>query len=258
MPKKRTTRAKATNISKPKENTPKVLSEKEEREKREQLELILKEFDSKANSYQKAIEKQKRAMLAFINQRYLRMIATIGPEIGSMTIKEFAEAGGTIDTATVYLKGKSNTKPIDKVAELQGLLLGPSRGLSRVAEEEGDDIYIKPEPVGRGTIKRTIKSVMPSTAGGGRKSKRAGAATPLNTLNRNQWGQTPLITPKFNPNLPSTPDNIRGLRPGERHMSIRGSPVNMDMDRIEKMMASEADLSPGRMEKVLEIIQKCC
>ena len=51
MPRKRTTRAKATAISKPKENTPKVLSAKEEKEKREQLELILKEFDSRGKKF---------------------------------------------------------------------------------------------------------------------------------------------------------------------------------------------------------------
>jgi len=244
MPKKRTTKAKAANISKPKENVPNKLTEEEEREKKEQLELILKEFDNKAKVYQKAIDKQRVQWLAFLSRRYLELKQAIS-EIGTMTITEFSEAGGTFDKAQAYLKDKKNTSAMDKMAAMQNLMRLP-RGLPNVIEEDGEDDFDRSET--QTTVKsKRIMSVMPSSSKVGRKPKRAGAITPLNTLNRNQWGQTPLITPKFNPNLPQTPDNSRRPKRGERLMSITGSPVSVP---------DLADISPGGMERIMEIIQQ--
>ncbi|XP_046552880.1 borealin-like isoform X2 [Haliotis rubra] len=47
--------------------------------------------------------------------------------------------------------------------------------------------------------------------------------------------ETPLITPKFDPKLPYTPAGVRDPRPGERLLSITGSPVSNPADPAVKL-----------------------
>ncbi|XP_005091263.1 borealin [Aplysia californica] len=273
MPRKRATRVKTANIPKPSTGISKSLTEKELREKKEQLELHLKEIDVKVKTYLKGIEKTKRTTILFLRGRYQDLIASYGPEVRNMTMKEFTLAGGTLASATSFVKQKTALKPTNsRLAEVQHLLCtAPSGGLELVAEEDSEDFVDQKEAEVKmpsktpGTKQRgtkRVKSAMPPPST--RRSKRSVNATPLNTINRNHWGQTPLITPKFDPNLPSTPDNIREMKPGERLMSIAGSPVQVDnrrraigvvgakKDKIKDEL-SEMELTPTKMERIFQL-----
>jgi len=270
MPKKRTTRAKPANIQKPKDEG-KQLTKKEEKERIEQLELMLKEFDFKAKNYSKNIEKQKRTTLTLITQRYQQLMAGYDHDIGNMTVREFFEAGGTfekVQESNQEQQPSVESRVGSRVAELQNLLgILPTRGLDKVIEEDNDDSSDKEDvrPVqapANKKGKKQQKSTMrpPSTI----KTKR-GMGTPLNANSRLIYGQTPLITPKFDPNLPQTPDNIREQKPGERLMSIAGSPVMVDNRRtvgksrqetIQVISELSQNLSPHRMESILNVLRE--
>jgi len=261
MPRKRASKAKSANIPKPEKRVFGTLNETEEDEKAEQLELMLKEFDSKVNSYLKEFEKQKRAMNVTISQRYNKLLSSLSLDMQAMTVKEFCQAGGTFESATASLNKEKNTlKPtstntnIDRMAELQNLLCtGMPRKLEKVMEEEGQEVDVKNEVTN--TKKRPAKTTMAPPSTSFRKSKRNQNATPATRVSKMDWGQTPLITPKFDPNLPSTPDNIRKLRPGERVMSLAGSPIEIEFSEAKPSRVptlADYDLTPHRMEEMLK------
>lgn len=265
MPRRRATKAKPANIPKPKGAGKSSLTENEENEKKEKLEIFLKEFDSQVNTYRKSMEKKKRAATVTISQRYNRFLAALESDLKNMTIKEFISAGGTFESAEAHFIDKSNLKSVnknmDKVTELQNLLCAGPRVLDRVMEEDceetgGQTIEPKTEAIPR--TRKALKTMMVPPSTSSRRSKRAVNTTPLHKIEKMEWGQTPLITPKFDPKLPFTPENIRKMRPGERLMSIAGSPVECDPTdntRTDKdiAMTDFMSITPRRMEKMIKM-----
>ncbi|KAK0058675.1 borealin [Biomphalaria pfeifferi] len=261
MPRKRTTRIKIA--SQPSKNIP-LAQDLSITDKNEQLKVFLKDYDCKVKNTLQDLEKKKTAIIKFINARFEEQILNLPAVVANMTLKEYAEAGGT-EEAVIKLKNTTRRQMLDELSWAGAMksMKTEESGLSIISEEdsEGNEASTK-------TFKAKNKSkkgtMLPPTS----RATRSKLTTPCNSTTRSVWGQTPLITPKFNPYLPITPENERDIKPGERLMSLAGSPVRQLGKRqptvcIEDVNKTEfaaglahigIDLTPGRAEKILELV----
>ncbi|XP_059153352.1 uncharacterized protein LOC131939179 [Physella acuta] len=185
-------------------------------------------------------------------------------EIKNLTLKEFSEAGGTYDSVLAHCRKQK------RLAQLDNELWKPVKGNAEYLEcidEEGE------EPTKQSDLAKKTPSSKPK-----RQGKNSAMPPPTNknsvlrqvtpsTRMRTRYGQTPLITPKFDPNLPLTPENIRDVKPGERLMSLAGSPVQVEKvnkkvyDVVDKKEIASGwtdiagvELSPSTVGKMLQFV----
>lgn len=261
MPRRKTTRAKAP--AKPKTDIPDLVitEEMSKAEKAEQMDIFVKEFQFKVKTMVKNHTRAAQQGKTRINMFWETQLNQIPISLWNMTLREFVAAGGTVESV---LGRENKYATVDKRIGM---------GFPAIEEESSDESQSQAQqanPVlGTSRAKRTTALQAPDTLMGPpvRRSARASKtkyATPANRLGRGVWGATPLITPKFDPRLPVTPDNIREMKPGERLMSMAGSPVcerktavaaaaNLNVEEVVGHISSlfGVNLSPGGLERAL-------
>ncbi|KAH9514341.1 hypothetical protein Btru_028806 [Bulinus truncatus] len=258
MPRKRATRIK---ITQPPSDPIPVAEDVSIAHKNEQLSIFLQEYDCKVKNVLYEMEKKKTAIITLITTRF-EQISQLNAKVAHMTLKEFADAGGTVESVRP-MKRTSKLQMIDelKCAEAMKSLKTEESGLGIINEEDSEESVVLAKTLTAKT-KNKSKKVAPS------RLTRSKQTTPCSTTIRSVWGQTPLITPKFNPFLPLTPENERDIKPGERLMSLAGSPVRPfgktpkltvcqqvnKNDFAEELSNMGIDLTPGRAEKILELV----
>ncbi|CAG5120961.1 unnamed protein product [Candidula unifasciata] len=294
MPRKRTTRLQSTKTHVKVESDDKGLTGKE---RTEQLQLFLRDYDSRVKTVLKDIEKKKRAMLAFIQTRFEQQISDLPFEIKDMTLEDFAKCGGTFEAALANVRAQAKNTTHNKFAELQNLKWNSTeeeKVLENIIEEGSEDtVPMFAQPT---TVKAKVRSLKYLFEGkmcflmfvfniqGHRRSRcdlppstpelptmqtqesPLRFMTPVSKMSQPLWGPTPLVTPKFDPTLPVTPENSREAKPGERFMSMAGSPILVTKNRRiseavdKKEMAQQwsdiagMDLTPTRVEQMLKAV----
>ncbi|BFZ22373.1 hypothetical protein BsWGS_25412 [Bradybaena similaris] len=262
MPRKRTTRLQST--KKHGKMDVAVAENLSEKERTEQLQFFLKDYDNRVKSVLKDIEKKKRALLTFIQIRFEQQISDLPFEIKDMTLEDFAKCGGTFEAAVAHVRGSTQDPKQKKLAEIQNLKWNSNEVLEDITEEGSEDggpKFAKPTTV---KSKRQVARTASRTV----MTKNSRFMTPANTVSQSTWGPTPLITPKFNPNLPVTPENIRDAKPGDKFMSWAGSPIRVRQNRrVSEVVDSEEmahewsdiigmDLTPTRVEQMIRAVSK--
>ncbi|CAL1537782.1 unnamed protein product [Lymnaea stagnalis] len=259
MPRKRTTRVKA--VAQPPKGIVKIAEGMSENQRNDQLTIILRDFDSKVQNVLKDIEKKKRSMKADIMACFESDMAMVPQEIKNMTLKEFAMAGGEINAAVSWVRVHS--RKLNRREEMERLKCKAAH-----TEEEVLDIINEENLEATDVVQETPMTKVKPMRGKSKNPPRSKFITPSHSIGRGAWGKTPLITPKFDPNLPSTPDNIRKMKPGERLMSLAGSPVEVEQQQhtairgrgIKKEIAAQmsdivgVDITPNRVEKMLSLV----
>ncbi|ESO98316.1 hypothetical protein LOTGIDRAFT_231390 [Lottia gigantea] len=247
MPRKRTAKVSKRNKPKcPEGDEGKSLTEEERHEK---LAVFTKDFDIKYQEKIKRMALDQQTLLNAIERKLHCQIMQLPACIKKMKLKDFIELGGTIEAALAESESApsmpSSLSISGKLAQSISKLNPKILPTCEVIQEEGE-----PTPVAQ---KRTVrKNSNKSTTGTGvRKSTRKRGTkgneslmappsvsrirmTPASrTMSTSGW-PTPLITPKFDPRLPFTPGMNRDPKPGERILSLAGSPINNPQDGEKK------------------------
>ncbi|ELU08961.1 hypothetical protein CAPTEDRAFT_225729 [Capitella teleta] len=213
------------------------LSDVEEEIRKEKLQILIADFDNQVEEKLERYSEMEKQAAIKIDSAYAMELCKIPKHIRTMKLTDFIAAGGTID-------GVAMQKAAELLADLDTTSSAP---LGSIEEENQDpsaeEETVKPKAK-RGKRRRAVAP--PSTARGLRSMRMM--QTPGNgPLAKSTWA-TPMVTPKFNPNLPRTPENVRDALPGEEiTMSLNGSPVRTDTKRVqsleEKLAALEKQLS---------------
>ncbi|RUS90300.1 hypothetical protein EGW08_001898 [Elysia chlorotica] len=280
MPRRRTARTKAPS---PKIEVPglTVTDEMSKKEKEEQLEIYLKDFNFKVKNALRKFNVEVVRKKWRIKNFWDLHLQLIPCNLRDMTLEEFAAAGGTLESVIKHEDEKKDEIYM-KIDERVGKFpahKGTTDKLGSIDEDGSGEYTQQDEDTANADKskrpKRARTAKAPSTVMGPpvRQSSRASKskyATPAaGGFTRGGWGATPAVTPKFDPRLPITPDNIREMKPGERLMSIAGSPVqvnggrrkavgaasNVDVGEVADHLSSiyGVDLTPGRLERVLRV-----
>uniref|UniRef100_A0A0B6ZKI1 Borealin C-terminal domain-containing protein n=1 Tax=Arion vulgaris TaxID=1028688 RepID=A0A0B6ZKI1_9EUPU len=261
MPRKRPTRLPPT---KPNQNNKlPVAVGVSEKARKEQLQMFLKEYDSRVKNVLNDFERNKTTMRTFIVMRYEKRIADLPQEIKDMTLEDFSNCGGTIEAAmaSVY-----RTDLGAKHKYLAQKFQCTEQALEDITEEDSDgSVLMSAKPSTTTRPKRQVGKTVPQSTNTSTRNK-AMLRTPANSMKQSAWGATPLFTPKFDMNLPGTPENIRTIKPGERCMSMAGSPLQVEAIQLQIDALSKGDiaqdlsdvvgidLTPTRIEQMVKIL----
>ncbi|GFO00436.1 Borealin-like [Plakobranchus ocellatus] len=269
MPRRRNTRAqtappKPTHLELP---GLKVTEDMTRKEKEEQLDIFFKDFDFKVKNSLRTLNfeatKAKLKMKGF----FTKHLQQVPAPLLDMTLKDFAAAGGTFEAA---LKAKQEIDKAKIYTEINNrvgnLPVSKDDQLTAIEEESSEEQTHRKKEAAPKSSKPERKGITPAQ----RQSVRASKSRYASRTVKQGWLSTPAITPKFDPRLPQTPDNIRDVKPGERVMSLAGSPLNVREKRkkADAAAASQAniedvcgqfssifgaDLTPNRVERALRI-----
>ncbi|XP_061196341.1 borealin-like [Saccostrea echinata] len=219
------------------------------REKREKLEMYLKDFDTMVEKKLQSFEQTRSSLFKQFRIFHEYEKQKLGKTNLEMTLEEYA---GLADCKPE--SEKENVEGDDAEGEKEEEELFPDlpaslrRHFSRakatnlniqdtimeddVFTENGNKIDKRPMPdPGHKRFASVKKFMPPPSPGVPFKSRFLGSAqkkymTPVNrTLADAGWSNTPLVTPKFDPRVPLTPAETRRAKPGEILMSLDGSPV---------------------------------
>ncbi|KAK3799585.1 hypothetical protein RRG08_053213 [Elysia crispata] len=278
MPRRKTARTKAPS---PKFEVPglTVTKEMSKKETEEQLEIYLKDFHFKVKNTLRTFSIEAARVKLRIKNLWEMQLHQIPSNLWDMTLEDFAAAGGTVESVLKHTEG-GKVDIYMRIKKRFGNVPTPNDAYLSSIEEESSDEHTRQLEETTITRKNTRPKRTPgpktqSTVMGPpvRQSSRASKskyATPAAGQTRGGWGATPAVTPKFDPRLPITPDNIREMKPGERLMSIAGSPVkvddvkgktvigaatNVDVGEVAGHLSNiyGVDLTPGRLERVLRV-----
>ncbi|CAH1269206.1 CDCA8 [Branchiostoma lanceolatum] len=238
MPKKRKTRQ--TTRAKPKlpEGDEGHDMDQEERERKK--ELFLQDFDVEAESKIKQSNELGEKICNLGRQQFRLEVMKLPKKIQNMTMAEFLAQGGSIEAIQLQSVTDTDAKECTSAEKTRMPLAAVSNNIAATETVEEDEKESKPKgrPPKRKTTKKKDSAPPPTkrmtrssarTQGGtasrlGSKTSRNALTTPAVKGSKPVWSDTPLITPKFDPRLPTTP-MVREAKAGERLMSISGSPV---------------------------------
>ncbi|GFS00498.1 borealin-like [Elysia marginata] len=217
-----------------------VTAEMSKKEKEEQLEIFLKDFRYKVKHTLSTFRIEAARVKLRIRNLWDMQLQQIPSSLWDMTIKDFAAAGGTVESV---LKRKEAMKDeiYMKIDQRVGKIPSP---LTSITEEGSDEPLQQVEQATavrkltrakRTTAARAASSAKVPAVRQSARASRSKFATPADRLPRGVWGPTPVVTPKFDPRLPVTPENIREMKAGERLMSVAGSPVKVTEGRVSEI-----------------------
>ncbi|XP_050398261.1 borealin [Patella vulgata] len=238
MPRKRPTRV--NNRAQPKcpeGDEGKSLTEDERMEK---LRIFTKDFDMRFNEILEKMEKDKTNIMKTIESRLHCQIMQLPGYIRKMKLKDFIASGGTVKgvLAPSQITEPSSLNISGKLAQTISKL-NPNIFCGVIPEEdEAATPCAEKRTVKRTATKKT--TVRKSSRKRNTKGNESYLAPPPSssrlrmtpagrTMSSAGWA-TPLITPKFDPRLPFTPGLVRDPKPGERILSMAGSPINNPTD----------------------------
>ncbi|XP_064599120.1 borealin-like isoform X2 [Liolophura sinensis] len=232
----------------------KDLSEKERKEK---LRVFLADFDLELIEKIRLLEEEKRQLLVDIDVQCHALISQIPSAVRKMSMEDFISCGGTVEAALRWLRQGGDNSGITSSSSGYSVKLSGRAGqrLDSILEDtpavsnlsiasSKSSTVKKPGRAkrGKGRAGEGSTSMLPPSTSSVRTSRfRTPARGPTSTV----W-DTPLITPKFDPKLPTTPEGERKPRPGERLVSMDGSPVCFDKDQ-----SSVITLAVGKRTLVL-------
>ncbi|XP_041376110.1 borealin-like [Gigantopelta aegis] len=186
-----------------------------EKERVDKMQVFLSDYDEKVAVQLKTMEEEKKRMLQIVSRRLHLQIMQMPWDVRKMTLHDFIAAGGTIEAvsgkqalsddmkeSTVF---KSNGNRYETIHEEQSEFTVPKATTGRRKQYGTGANKMRGHQEAMSAIKSSFK-------------------TPHTTHVAAGW-DTPLITPKFDPRLPFQSHNSRDPKPGERLVSLQGSPV---------------------------------
>ncbi|XP_071785211.1 borealin-like [Asterias amurensis] len=263
MPKKRRTKTvQSSKASAPSGGNESSNSSNED--KREKLELYLKDFDMRVANCLLQADNECKAICAAINHACMMELFKLPKNIREMTRAEFMAKGGSVNNNMLH----QVTEVVDSITS--SILPPTSAEHKTVSSSQGESSATESTQGAEGTTatkkkasakgrKRTTtatkrKTQKKSVLGTNQNVNTEGSAGPPQTLRRSTrkasarntfvtpaartgkagkalgsgW-DTPAITPKFDPRLPVTPATcaMREARRGETMMSLSGSPLSL-------------------------------
>ncbi|XP_071085384.1 borealin-like isoform X1 [Haliotis cracherodii] len=257
-PRKRTTRInKRAKPKAPEGDEGKSLTEQERERK---LEVFLQDYDAKVETALKIMEDKINQLTKSVIVRLKGEIIQLPQKVREMTMDDFIASGGTVQCALEYLEMKSqeqDTGGFGRACPMSSQLVRtisqkrPNLLSETIMEEQG----ASPTPAqnrrkkatGRTTVKKSKhlqESSVYRPSAVMNSSLRSKYRTPSQRSMAASGWETPLITPKFDPKLPYTPAGVRDPRPGERLLSITGSPVSNPADPAVKLTGKVGSLAP--------------
>ena len=214
----------------------------EDQQKRDQVDLLLKDFEKQCEVTIKEMWREKETIAASINTMYKLELMKLPQEVKDMKWDDYysqAIAAGENPLAlseaiTDVLEDSICGKAEAKVSEMKTTIetTTKKRGRKKMTEKE-------PATATRSSS-RNRTALMDSTniesaaKRPRRAAKNAGMTTPANSGLRPNVGKTPLITPKFDTsNLSRTVSRV--ARPNEVLVSLSGSPVVPTLAKAKKV-----------------------
>ncbi|XP_035679537.1 borealin-like [Branchiostoma floridae] len=258
MPRKRKTRQ--TTRAKPKlpEGDEGHDMDQEERERKK--ELFLKDFDNEVESRIKQSYELCEKICNLGRQQFRLEVMKLPKKIQNMTMAEFLAQGGSIEAIQLQSVAETDAKECTSAEKTRMPLAAVSSNIAATETVEEKESKPKGRPKRKAakkdtapppTNKRMTRSSARTQGGAasrlGSKTSRNALTTPAVKGSKPVWSDTPLITPKFDPRLPTTP-MVREAKAGERLMSISGSPVlNRPMAAAVKVPEALIPVGDGKV-----------
>eukprot|EP00914_Ancora_sagittata_P023711 GHVO01046835.1.p1 GENE.GHVO01046835.1~~GHVO01046835.1.p1 ORF type:complete len:241 (+),score=33.56 GHVO01046835.1:86-808(+) len=207
------------------------LGDVEEDVRKEKLRVLISDFDKEVERRLARYDEMEQQVLRKIDAAYRMELCKIPKHIRTMKVTDFLAAGGTFDAVAM-----KNAEEL-----VASLTSGPSGSQLGDIEEENNDPTAKKTTRAKAAGGKRRRAVAPPSTTRGLRSLKM--QTPANgPLAKATWA-TPMVTPKFNPNLPRTPENTRNPLPGEKIvMSLNGSPINSQHAEVQQLERKVAEL----------------
>lgn len=232
--------------------------------KQEKLDLIIKDFESKALTFIEDMEGYKKELLRSLEATHRREMLALKP-IMKMPIKDFMSQGGALDENEIQqtweasqMSDKAMEAELNEKFKLDKLCR--TLPLDTISEESGNSENQPPRtrtnrqkgmPAPTGTVRA-------STRKGSMKPPRTGTAstnskflTPYHgALNQASRLDTPMQTPSFDPRLPVTPwlkvaDPLAAPDENDVHLMVDGNIIS------EATLESDLNkIPPAALEKL--------
>jgi len=233
----RTTRAK-----------PKIIVElsPEDQRKRDQVDLLLKDFEKQCELTIKEMWREKETIAASINTMYKLELMKLPQEVKDMKWDDYysqAIAAGENPLAlseaiTDVLEDSICGKAEAKVSEMKTTIETTTKKRGRKKMTEKEPATATRSSSRNRTALMDSTNIESSAKRPRRAAKNAGMTTPANSGLRPNVGKTPLITPKFDTsNLSRTVSRV--ARPNEVLVSLSGSPVVPTLAKAKKVPKSQ-------------------
>lgn len=191
----------------------------EEKQRKAKMAVLIEDFEAEVERRRNAMLDLHQQMVQKVEAIFNMELVRVPTDVRKMEVSEFLAAGGTIDAASMASAERLLAPMVSSIPNM----MCKTDTLDSILEEDEKPSSAKSK---KGKSKQNTRENMapPSTARTGRRTK---MTTPLHSgsLKATGW-ETPLITPKFDPRLPCTPAMLREAKPGERIMSMAGSPIS--------------------------------
>ncbi|KAK3082688.1 hypothetical protein FSP39_002643 [Pinctada imbricata] len=205
-------------------------------EKRAKLEIFLKDLDSRAEKFRQDFKTDYDKMCKLIEQAYTMEIARLPPAVREMKFVDFLACGGTVETAMEHLekeKEKENNSSLTTATSLRTQrtvsrtrVLSQKTMLTEAIPEEGSNMTVKTNTKTTSALRTPWNQFK----------------TPMHRSIQQMGFETPLITPKFDPRLPVTPQVMRKQKDMEVVLSLGGSPLQSRHEELREMFNVDVDL----------------
>ncbi|CAH1780016.1 unnamed protein product [Owenia fusiformis] len=234
-------------------------------DRRQKLKLLLEDYDNEVKVRVKSMRSDAKTIAKRINHALRLELIKLPMHIRGMNRLEFFNSGGNGNTSSKTEEISDIVKDVDSaIASTSAKIKTVHSNYETISEENEDQQQqatpASKRPLRKRAARKTKKGVLeesqssniaPSapTAKSSRRTKTAAAAqfkTPAFKGGPSLVGfDTPAVTPKFDPRLPQTPGLVREPKPGERIMSLTGSPLSNARRTCTTSKVAEVYVSVG-------------
>jgi len=227
--------------------------------RREKLELLIKDFDDKAQSYRDDMISSKKCLLSSLKAQFQTEMLNLKP-ILNMKVAEFLNTGGSMNESAMKDVHDAEEDVEDNMEDEVNKTFNLDVALSKqkrvrvancsqmdtISEEDSENqpprtTRRKVVATGANTSMNTSMNTSKTSASrqSALKAKNPKFMTPYHGyLNQVSAKDTPLQTPRFDPRLPMTPGLGRQANIQETHtqmalkLSVQGSPIAIKQEEV--------------------------